>query len=442
MITAIRSLIAAAAVCCIGICSAAGLPGWAMFAAAAAGCAFMTFFNLKPTFRKYISKRVKLIRSGDELLLVFCISLLAGTVFHLLLFTVIDASIKAAVGSLIFMAVWEFITFWNGIIRVYVSSVQLGIKWRVVGLICGCIPLVNLIVLVKIIRITMEECSFEQERAELDAVRAEDVVCKTKYPILMVHGVFFRDLAFFNYWGRIPAALKKNGAQIYYGDQESAAKVEVCAAQLTERIKKILEETGCEKVNIIAHSKGGLDSRYAISRLGADKMVATLTTVNTPHRGCVFAEYLLEHVPEKVKNAIADRYNSILRRLGDKQPDFLGAVGDLTAKRCKQLNEIMPDSPLVSYRSVGSLMPEAKGGKFPLNYSYRLAKYFDGDNDGLVSEQSMKWGESFTLLNGDGKLKRGISHGDIIDLDRENIKDFDIREFYVELVHQLKEQGY
>lgn len=36
----------------------------------------------------------------------------------------------------------------------------------------------------------------------------------------------------------------------------------------------------------------------------------------------------------------------------------------------------------------------------------------------------------------------GISHGDVIDLNRENIPGFDVREFYVDLVHDLKERGF
>lgn len=63
--------------------------------------------------------------------------------------------------------------------------------------------------------------------------------------------------------------------------------------ELAERIRQIVEETGCGKVNIIAHSKGGLDSRAAIAHCGMDPYVAILTTINTPHRGCIFAEYLL-----------------------------------------------------------------------------------------------------------------------------------------------------
>lgn len=154
----------------------------------------------------------------------------------------------------------------------------------------------NIWYLTKTIRITSDEVEFETEKWELDAGREESEVCKTKYPILMVHGVFFRDFHYINYWGRIPRELTRNGATVYYGQQQSAAAVEDSGRELDARIRQIAEETGCEKVNIIAHSKGGLDSRAAIAHCGMAPYVATLTTVNTPHRGCIFAEYLLSKV--------------------------------------------------------------------------------------------------------------------------------------------------
>ena len=44
------------------------------------------------------------------------------------------------------------------------------------------------------------------------------------------------------------------------------------------------------------------------------------------------------------------------------------------------------------------------------------------------------------MINHSGK--RGISHGDMIDLFRENIDGFDVREFYVDLVKDLKNKGF
>ena len=57
-----------------------------------------------------------------------------------------------------------------------------------------------------------------------------------------------------------------------------------------------------------------------------------------------------------------------------------------------------------------------------------------------MSVESAKWGERFTLLEPQGK--RGISHGDVVDLNRENIRGFDVREFYVKLAADLKRRGY
>jgi triacylglycerol lipase len=66
-------------------------------------------------------------------------------------------------------------------------------------------------------------------------------------------------------------------------------------------------------------------------------------------------------------------------------------------------------------------------------------KHFDGANDGLVSEDSFAFGEKYTLLTVKGR--RGISHADMIDLMRENIRGFDVREFFVQTVSDLKDQG-
>ena len=84
-------------------------------------------------------------------------------------------------------------------------------------------------------------------------------------------------------------------------------------------------------------------------------------------------------------------------------------------------------------------MEHPRKGQFPLNLSYRYVKNFDGENDGLVGESSFAWGEKYTLLRSKGT--RGISHGDVIDLNRENIRDFDVRAFYTELVSDLRHRG-
>lgn len=335
------------------------------------------------------------------------------------------------------------IYFWTGIILVYLTSKQIGISKRLIGIFCGMIPVANLIVLSWIVKVSGREVRDESERYWRNEARRPLRVCKTRYPILLVHGVFFRDTEHLNYWGRVPAELVKNGATVFYGGQESAGNVHTCALQLKKAIVRVLQETGADKVNIIAHSKGGLDSRYCVCMLGMAPYVASLTTVNTPHRGCVFAEYLMKKAPEDLKNTVAAAYNRGAKALGDINPDFISAVTDLTKDGADRLNREMAPMQAqfngIFTQSFGSKLNHAVSGKFPLNMSYHFVKHFDGLNDGLVGEDSFQWGSEYHFLTNNGL--RGISHADMIDLNRENIDGFDIREFYIDLVRGLKERG-
>lgn len=395
-------------------------------------------------------KRVRICNFGRIMLKLFCFTTVILSIYLLLGFFGLyqtwfgrPAGLKQQTSywliRLGIVILLENIIFWTGIITVYLTSEQLGIRWRVLGVVCGWIPVVHLIMLHVIIKTTGQEVKMEKMRAKRNKKRAKQEICRTKYPLLMVHGVFFRDFEHLNYWGRIPEELEKNGARIYYGNHNSASAVRDSAEQLAARVHEIIDKTGCEKVNIIAHSKGGLDSRAMIALTDAAPYVASLTTINTPHRGCQFADYLLNKIPAKQQKAVEKAYNAGAAKLGDVNPDFLAAVHDLTFENCEKLNEEIVDDPNIFYQSVGSKLNKPMSGRFPLNFTYPLVKYFDGANDGLVGEESFPWGKNYQFLTVEGK--RGISHGDVIDLNRENIPGFDVREFYVQLVADLKNKG-
>lgn len=404
--------------------------------------------NIYPSFedRKLLTKKLRRCARGCECLKLFLFSTIFSIVYSILGWVgmlglpTLTEDVRFWLLNSLFVFLAEAFVFWNGMIRIYLNSNQLGIKWRVIGALCGMIPIVHLFVLIKLIRIASAEVRFENDRIIRNQIRRPEAVCRTKYPILLVHGVFFRDYRFFQYWGRIPKELEENGATIYYGNQPSAASVEESAKYLDKRIRQIIAETHCEKVNIIAHLKGGLDCRYALAALGTDEFVASLTTINTPHRGCEFADYLLTKIPESQKNMLAETYNRALHKVGDPNPNFLEAVTALTYQACKKRNEEIVDSPSVYYQSIGSRLSVATSGRFPLNMTYHAVRLFDGSNDGLVGEQSFPWGESYRFIQ--TSAKRGISHADVIDMNRENFDGFDVREFYVDLVHGLKERGF
>ncbi len=393
-----------------------------------------------------LKKRIEISYKGANILLGFLFStLILGTLFFLGCFGRLGLPSFAhakglwiPLGIVIFL--FELIVFWDGILRIYLTSVQLGLKLRILGAIFGLIVPINIILLIYMIHIVRAEYRFEMKKIKLNEERASQQICKTKYPILMIHGVFFRDFKHFNYWGRIPDELEKNGAKVFYGNQQSAESVVDSGKKIAEKIREICASEGCDKVNIIAHSKGGLESRWAISMEGMAPHVASLTTINTPHRGVHYAAHLLSKIPERRQFHIARIYNRIFKEIGDPAPDFLASVKDLTVEACEKFNEKVKDSPLVFYQSVGSKLNRRRGGQFPLNITYPMVKKYDGINDGLVGKDSCPWGERFQYI--EKKCRRGITHGDMIDLNRKNIKGFDVREFYVQLVKELKNRGY
>lgn len=385
--------------------------------------------------------RLQLCNHGAVLLLSFQISTLASVIYHIVLAVAILPDRPWTLAwSILLSTGLEFLLFWCGILCVYCTSVQLGLKLRIIGIVCGMIPVANLVVLNFILRTVLREVRTECEKEALNRSRKDQKLCQTKYPILMVHGVFFRDSRYFNYWGRIPKELEQNGASVYYGNHQSAASIEDSGQELAQRIKSLVAELDCEKVNIIAHSKGGLDCRYALSELDIAPCVASLTTINTPHRGCLFADCLLTKISPELKEKVASAYNSTLKKFGDSNPDFLTAVSQLTATRCAEFNHRTPTPEGIYCQSVGSVLPKARGGKFPLNFSHHIVSYYDGDNDGLAGERSFPWGERYICLR--PQSSRGISHGDMIDLNRQNFEGFDVREFYVNLVNDLKNKGF
>lgn len=331
-----------------------------------------------------------------------------------------------------------FILLWNGILRMFFTSARLRLRMRLLMFLAMWIPVVNLIVLLYAARLVKAEYDFACYKESVRNVRVESQLCKTHYPIVMVHGVGFRDLRYFNYWGRIPRELSRYGATIYYGNQEAFGTIAYNAEDIRQKILEIVKETGCEKVNIIAHSKGGLDSRYAISKLQMGPYTASLTTVSTPHRGCRFVDYAIR-LPEGFYRLVASCFNRAFKRFGDKNPDFYTATHQFSTESSRQFNLEVPDASGVYYQSYASKMRNCFSDLL-LWLPYCLIKPLEGDNDGLVSTESAQWGDFKTVFVSKGL--RGISHGDMIDLKREDYKGFDVVECYVQIVSDLVKKGF
>lgn len=140
------------------------------------------FVNIWPLPKNGPTKRIWYLHSGTELLRLFLITATVNVLLACVYFIDFRSVLFDRVyAGMFFKGIWvltllnllgtvllETILFWNGMVRVYLTSVQLGLKHRVLAALCGWIPFVNIWYLAKIIRITSDEVEFETEKWELD----------------------------------------------------------------------------------------------------------------------------------------------------------------------------------------------------------------------------------------------------------------------------------
>ena len=326
----------------------------------------------------------------------------------------------------------------NGILRIMFTSKRLGIVKRAILLFTGWVPILNIIVILYACRIVRLEYDHHCYKLINENERVDSQVCATKYPLIMVHGIGFRDIKYINYWGRIPKVLIKNGAKIYYGNQEAWGTVEDNARDIKEEIFKILKENNCDKVNIIAHSKGGLDARYMLSELGMGKYVASLTMISSPHKGSPLLDVLCK-LPDSAYRKLCNIIDKYFSKVGDKNPDSYTSSRQLATAYAVKFNERIKDVPSVYYQSYTSVMKNCFS-HILLTIPYLIMKPIEGENDGLVGIESAKWGNFKGVIR--NKHMRGISHADIIDLKREDYNGFDVLEKHIKIVSELKKMGY
>ena len=256
-----------------------------------------------------------------------------------------------------------------------------------------------------------------------------------KYPVILVHGIAMRDReAASAPWGRIPRILKENGIDIYFGNTDAWGTIESNAEMLKATVDKILKDTKKEKVNIIAHSKGGLDSRCMIWKYDYGGKVASLTTISTPHHGAVLADMILNLGSIHTK-AAKKTLEDLVKLYHDIYPDIYTAGYDLTTANMNELNRTVTMDSRVYYQSIYSVMNDAKDDLL-FTASYNYIKKEKGENDGLVSEYSARWGDNITKVEG------GISHGQIIDIMGQEQFGMKIPNIYLRIVSDLKHKGF
>lgn len=213
-----------------------------------------------------------------------------------------------------------------------------------------------------------------------------------RYPIVLCHGLMGFDtigvkgFVVAKYFRGIKEDLESVGCKVYVTRVSKSADVSVRARELKDQVAKY-----GTRVNIIAHSMGGLDARYLVSRLDGHKYVASITTISSPHRGSYYADWALKTLGKGLK------VEAMLRRLGMDTAAFHNLTCEYMEKK---FNPMTPDIPSVRYFSFGASQSRAKIFP-PLLPSYEIILTHEGPNDGLVSVRSARWGEYLGTLDAD-----------------------------------------
>lgn len=260
-------------------------------------------------------------------------------------------------------------------------------------------------------------------------------IMKTRYPIVLVHGAFVRNWLFFKCFGKIDNILRKEGYDVYVAKIDACGSIENNALQLKTYINKIIEKSGVKKVNLICHSKGGLDAKYMIDNLKGEEVVASITALCSPFKGTPVANVMMNQ--PKFMLAIENFFiNLWYRIIGDKKPQ-----ARILGEQLKRVNSLEEPVKIIKegvyYQSFSSSTNNVKDNfidAIPLLISRHEENV---PTDGLVPQDSTIFG------NYRGKIsEENLSHNQVIDNTTSYKKKKIVFEFYKKVAKELAERGF
>jgi triacylglycerol lipase len=225
--------------------------------------------------------------------------------------------------------------------------------------------------------------------------------------------------------------LRERGVQAYAPHVNPYETVAARTTQWEQRLERIFEETGADRVNLVGFSLGGLDARHLAAQDSWAGRVAAIVTVATPHRGTPLASYLLEGSERLASWSI--QAMGLMGRAAWKAdpPNVAASLAELTPSHVVDVFE--PAHPLPEGVWCASYSARAVTGIYPpLRVSLRILTQLAGENDGLVPTASAIWAEHLGTVEADHARLVGLRAG----------KGLDSREFYLGVAGVLREKGF
>ena len=244
---------------------------------------------------------------------------------------------------------------------------------------------------------------------------------RTRYPIVLAHGMMGWQKMFgaIEYFYRVPEKLREGGATVFVTKVSGANDSTSRGQQLLAQIEEILAQSGATRVNIIAHSQGGLDARY-VAGMRPD-IVASVTTVGSPHQGSDFATWGAKHLPsDGLPGAGAAAMTGAIAKIidlvsgADTPEDGQKSLYALSAAGAQEYNRQFPlglptttcgqgpsHAGHIAFFSWCGVKPVTNLLDTSDPWLFATSKAFTGPNDGLVGQCSCHFG---TVLKDDYKM--------------------------------------
>ncbi len=268
--------------------------------------------------------------------------------------------------------------------------------------------------------------------------------CDTQYPVVLAHGMGAQAkiVNIVDYWWGIEDALEDEGADVYITSVNGMDSTANKAASFKKQFLEILAISGKQKANIIGHSHGTIYTRYAISNLGLASKVASYTGLSGPHQGSSVADFIFKIVPDQGWTLTGDVLDIVYTFvMGDDDPNSLENGMEMTRPYMQNIfNKNCPDVTGLYYQSYTSKVKYVSNSLL-LQVPWLICLYYEGDNDGLVSVQSAKWGKFRGVIEG-AWWAGGVDHLNIVNQFFGVTPGFDAPEFYIDMISDLKDKGF
>jgi triacylglycerol lipase len=240
----------------------------------------------------------------------------------------------------------------------------------------------------------------------LTALGSEPTGEPSRHAIVLAHGFDASDTNRWSFKG-VAEALAKDGHVVHKALVQPYRGVPDRAKELARHVDAARAECAAKppcdgsKVHIVAHSMGGLDARYLVSKLSDPKgtpyaqIVASVSTISTPHRGSAVADTLLALTPgaaSPVINALAGLWARTFTTADlAAGSDVHAALVGISEGNAASFNADVQNAPSVFYQSwagVSSQISTHLGPK-DLDACEGNVETFDNREDNLLEHDPL-----------------------------------------------------